>query len=81
MTVDLRVAGLGQEQGQSAAVVVVAVTEHQKVGDGRIDTQEVGVIQQGRSLTGVEQQPRVAGFQPQGKAVFGLQAGTGLVID
>jgi len=63
-----------QSRQQAAGVVVVAVTQHHVIHAGQVDAELVGVVGDGHTLAGVEQDAPTAPLKPEGQTMLGQQA-------
>lgn len=59
---------------ETTDVVVVSVTQHNRVGLGKIDSENLRVMQEQIALAGVEEDLLPVCFNPNGEPVFGPQA-------
>jgi len=70
----------GQHGRNAAAMVVVAVAQHEGVGCGQVDAQPPGVAGERAPLPRVEQDAPTGGLDPEGEAVLRRQGRRRLVV-
>lgn len=70
---DTRPASVFEHVGQPPCMVIVAVTEHDRVSGSKVDAEATGVQAHNARLPRIEQDSASTTFEPERKAMFGQQ--------